>query len=275
VSDGFFETARIPLLAGRDFSRQEAFDRSARPVPVVLNQLAARHFFGDGNPVGRTLESRWTDRVILAVVGVVGDVRTPTSAAEPAVYVPFAFQNWGPRAPYVIVRSALSLQDTGDLVQAHARAMDGSVPMIGPRPLSEWVAGDLATQRVLAWVLTVLGCLGLCLAAIGIGGLVAQFVGERRREIGIRIALGATRADVFALVGRPVAQLALMGTVAGVGLAAGGTRLVQAHLVGISAGEPWAYAASTGALLLALALAAVWPARAATRIEPVEALRAE
>jgi ABC-type antimicrobial peptide transport system permease subunit len=123
--------------------------------------------------------------------------------------------------------------------------------------------------------LNLLGGLGFALAAVGLYGLLAQMVGERTREFGIRMAIGGARAHVFGLVLRQAAWIAILGGAAGLGLGALGSRFVEAQLFGVRPLEPWVYAGSAAGLAAVVFLASVWPARQATRIQPVEALRAE
>lgn len=126
-----------------------------------------------------------------------------------------------------------------------------------------------------AWVVSLLGVLGFVLAAVGLYGLLAQMVGERTRELGIRMALGADRWRIIRLVARQAAWVAVAGGIVGLSLAAVGSRLVEAHLFGLTRLEPWVYATSAAALVAVVFAASFWPARAATKVEPVEALRAD
>jgi len=133
----------------------------------------------------------------------------------------------------------------------------------------------MVDQRLFAGVLSLLGALGFVLAAVGLYTLLAQTVSERTREFGIRMAIGASRRQVFTLVVRYAMSIAAVGGATGVVLALFGTRLVESQLFGVTARDPIVYAAATGALLVVVVLAAVWPARTATRVEPVEALRTD
>jgi ABC-type antimicrobial peptide transport system permease subunit len=169
----------------------------------------------------------------------------------------------------------MPVRDAGQLVQAKASAIDPSLPVGAAQPLAASVARELAGRRVFAWVLSLLGALGFALAAVGLYGLLAQMVGERTREFGIRLAIGADRAHVFGLVLRQTLWIAFLGGATGLGLAFLGSRIVESQLFGLSRIEPWVYAASVISLMAVVFAAAVWPARVATRIQPVEALRAE
>jgi ABC-type antimicrobial peptide transport system permease subunit len=174
-----------------------------------------------------------------------------------------------------MVRSSRPLRQVGELVQTHASALDPSLPFSDPSLLTASIERTLSNRRVLAWVFSLLGVLGFVLAAVGLHGLLAQAVIERTREFGIRLAIGAARTHVAGLVVRQVLWIVVIGTAAGLVLAALGARLVAAQLFGLAPLEPSLYLASASALILVVVLACAWPAARATRIEPVEALRVE
>jgi ABC-type antimicrobial peptide transport system permease subunit len=174
-----------------------------------------------------------------------------------------------------MVRSRLSPREAGDIVQGHASAIDPTLPFAAPRALTDAMARGLAERRVLAWVLTMLGALGFLLTAVGLYGLLAQMVNERTREFGIRMAIGADRTHVVGLVLRQALLIAAIGGAIGLALAYFGTRVVEAQLFGLTRLEPWVYVASAASLGVVVLAASLWPARAATRIQPVEALRME
>jgi predicted lysophospholipase L1 biosynthesis ABC-type transport system permease subunit len=177
--------------------------------------------------------------------------------------------------PVVLVRAGRSLPEIATVVATHASAIDPSLPVAVPSALTESIEGELADRRVFAWILSLLGGLGFVLAAVGLYGLLAQMVNERTREFGIRLAIGADRRHVFGLVLRQASWIAVLGGLAGLGLAAFGSRVVEAQLYGVTRLDPRLYAASAVALAVVIFAASAWPARSATRIQPVEALRAE
>ncbi len=137
------------------------------------------------------------------------------------------------------------------------------------------MARQVAERRALAWVLVLLGGLGFLLSAIGLHGLLAQMVSERTREFGIRMAVGAERRRILAIVLKQAVWIAILGCASGLGLAVAGSRLVESQLFGLSRLQPWVYVASAAGLVGVVLIASAWPARAATLIEPVEALREE
>jgi ABC-type antimicrobial peptide transport system permease subunit len=160
-------------------------------------------------------------------------------------------------------------------VKAHIAAIDPSLGIAPPRLLTDWLARQVANRRAFAWVLTLLGALGFVLAAVGLYGLLAQVVTERAREFGIRMAIGADRRHVIGLVVRLAAWIAAIGGTAGLALAAFGSKLVETQLVGVGRFDLAIYAASVALLGAVILLACLIPAHRASRVDPVEVLRAE
>jgi predicted permease len=280
VTADYLEVLRIPLLRGRMFTPAEAMSGAgAAGSPVVLDELLARRLFGAADPLGkavrvaRTLSNPEHDVV---VVGVTRNARWGGLTREPdlVMYLPFSYGgSFAASRPVILIKSRLSLREIGAVVQASASAIDPTLPIGAPTSLTDSMARELADRRVLASVLTLLGALGFLLTAIGLYGLLAQMVNERTREFGIRMAIGADRRHVLGLVFRQALVIAVIGGVVGLGLAFIGTRVVEAQLFGLTRLEPWVYLASAGSLAVVVLAATVWPAHAATRIQPVEALR--
>jgi predicted permease len=282
VTEGYFSVLGIRILSGRAFERSETMGAGVLDgSPAIVDEHLARRLFHDAEPLGRRIRVARTmanDAHDLVVVGVAGNARwnSLTDESEPMLYLPFAYGGeYASTDPVVLVRSDVPVRDAGQLVQAKASAIDPSLPVFAAQPLAASIARELAGRRVFAWVLNLLGGLGFALAAVGLYGLLAQMVGERTREFGIRMAIGGARAHVFGLVLRQAAWIAILGGAAGLGLGALGSRFVEAQLFGVRPLEPWVYAGSAAGLAAVVFLASVWPARQATRIQPVEALRAE
>ena len=279
VTDQYFDVVGVPIVEGRGFTREEATalgDRTGNGV-VVAKALAAR-LFGEAPPLGRTIVvGSGTNARTVVVVGVAGDVRADLEAAdaELTIYEPLARTAFFAVRPTILVRSQIPLTDIVDLVRTAAARIDAAVPIYGHRPLQDVVDRRLADQRVFASVLSLLGALGFVLAAVGVYGLLSQAVAERTREFGIRMAIGASRQQVFGLVLRHAAIIGAIGGVAGLALAFFGTRLIEPQLWGVTAHEPSVYVAAIASLLAVVFAAAAWPARAATRVEPVAALRTD
>jgi putative ABC transport system permease protein len=281
VSGDYFNVVGIPLLHGRSFTREEALDGGAASSrSVIIGESLARRLFGASDPIGRSLalkETRRPPEQPRTVVGVVGDVVADLLKGEPelALYEPFAASPFATR-PVVLIRSRLTARAVSKTVGALAARIDPATPVSLNQPLAALtIERRLSTRRVFAWVLSIFGALGLALASVGLFGLLSQAVIERTREFGIRMAIGATRRQIYGLVLRSAGTVAVMGTLTGLLLATFGSRLLEAQLWGITARSPVIYAAGALMLSCVVFVAAAWPARAATRIEPIEALRME
>jgi hypothetical protein len=191
------------------------------------------------------------------------------------VYLPFTDASVGLRSLVLLIKSALPIHDVQQRVEEVALTVDATLPIRFAGPADVEIAYRLADRITFAWVTSLLGWLGFTLAAVGLYGLLAQSVTERTREFGIRMALGGARAHIFGLVIRQAAWIGGIGAVAGLGLAFWGSQLVEAQLFGVDRTSPAVYATSAASLALIVFLAGLWPARTATRVEPVDALRAE
>jgi predicted permease len=293
IAPGYFETLRIPLLEGRDFN---AGDREGGPLVAILGEAAARRFWPGENAIGKQLvleqavgfmllrrpgapegvePPKPSPGKILLVVGVARDVKyhnlreqTPRSF----VYVPLQQEY---HANVTLLARGTQGQRLTSEFRTLINTLDPNLPILAAKTLDDNVSLALVPQRVAAAVSGSLGVVGLLLAAIGIYGVMAYAVTRRTREIGIRMALGATGADVVRLVLRHGLSLAFAGAVIGVLLAAFASRLMVAFLFGVPPLDPLVFA---GAVLLfaAIGLAACYiPSRRATRIDAMEALRYE
>jgi putative ABC transport system permease protein len=266
VSPGFFDTLRIPLRAGRAFLPTDTPDKS--PVVVVNEALAAR-LWPDRPPLGARL---WVDAVPREVVGVVRGTKVRSLTEEPALqaYVPLA-QSYQPRARALVLGE-------GDLAAALRRdvaALAQDLPVMEPAPLREAIAVALFPQRMAASVAGALGVLGLVLAATGLYGVVTYSVSLRTREMGVRVALGARRADVMALVVGGGLRLTLAGVAGGAALAAVLTRALRGLLAGVSPTDAPTFFCVALLMAAVAALASYLPARRAASVDPMTALRSE
>jgi putative ABC transport system permease protein len=282
VSKNYFTVLGIPIRKGRAFTAEEAMAAGEESGnAIVISQSLARRLFGESDPLGLTAVmpgGRNATARTLVVVGVADDVRTDlvTGEAELSLYEPFARTSVFVLRPTVLVKSGLTTRAASEAVQAIAARVDPMVPISGNQPLrTQTIDRRLSSQRVFAWILSFLGGVGFVLAAVGLYGLLAQTVTERTREFGIRMAIGATRGQIYSLVLRHAALIAVIGGIAGLGLAMLGSRLIEAQLWGVTARDPSIYATAALALLVVVFIAAAWPARVATCVDPVEALRIE
>jgi predicted permease len=268
VAPGFFSVMRIPILDGREFTRQD--DLNTAPV-VIVNQSFARRFFKDRNPIGRKIRAwgKWA-----TVVGLVKDTKQYTLIEPPRPYFYASAQQIA--APPVIafyVRTTGHPDQMTAALRREAAAIDPNAGAFDAMPLAEYIAAPLFPQRMAAGLLSALGALSMLLAAVGLYSVMAYAVSQRTHEIGIRMALGARPGDVLGMVVRQGMVLTLKGLAAGVGVALAATSLVASMLVNVSATDPLVFAGAALFLGLVALAASFLPARRATRIDPVFALR--
>jgi predicted permease len=270
IGPRYFETLRTPLVAGREFDDR---DTVRSPRVAIVNETLARRLWPDGRAIGAPIIVRNTPHQI---VGVVKDVplQTRTEAVEPWIYVPF-WQNPQQVDSRLAIRVA---GDPGAMLPALAREVnrvDPDVPIAETITLPLQMAGLIRPLRISATFIGYAAALAVLLTAIGLYGTLAFAVSQRTKEIGIRMALGAARARVLALIVREGMTVVLLGALAGLGLAAMGTRLVI-HLLYRSAASDWLFYAAAALLVSLVGLAASWmPARRAAAVEPLTALRHE
>ncbi len=275
MADGaYFRVLGIPLLAGRVFDDS---DRDGNPLTAVVSQSLARKYWGDESPVGRRIKiwgmnsgQPWT-----TVVGVVGDVRHRGLATEapPILYFPYAQVKQLRANMAVVVHSALDPAQASDLIRREAQALDKNQPVYLVITMDEWVSRSLTQRRFNLYLLAAFSVMALLLALVGVSGVIAYFVSERTREIGIRMALGAQRRDILRMVLSQSARLTLQGAALGLAGAFALTRFMEGMLFQVSATEPIAYVGLTLLLVAISMLAAFVPARRAVRVSPLETFK--
>jgi predicted permease len=271
VSPKYFATLGIPIRAGRDFD-----DRDSIRVPhvVIVNETFARRFFPGENPLGRTLVTGMA-QLPSQVVGVVADVRSTTLNTPPeADYFLPALQRPEPFTN-IVIRTSLSPVAMARVVREALRAVDPQLPLLQPQLLSARIAETVADRKLALVSLAGFAALALVLATLGVYSVMAHLVAFRTSEIGIRMALGATPASVMGMVLAHGRRLTLLGIVLGVAGALAVSRLMQQVLSGVDAAEPAVYLTLSLILLLVAECAAWLPARRATRIDPLVALRTD
>jgi putative ABC transport system permease protein len=269
IEPGYFRVMRIPVIAGREFNDQD----TGRDNRVgVINQTMARRYWPQGDAIGRRFgaPNAW-----ITVVGIVGDIRftSLTKDADPEFYVPY---RQSAQTDMVLVVRTKS--DPSRLTSALRQAVletDPSQPISKVTPMTELLADSLGTPRLAASLLAGFGAMAVLLAAVGIYGVVAFSVSRRTREIGVRIALGASARDVLSMVVREALLLAAIGVAVGIAGGLALTNVVQGMLFGVAATDPATYAAASLALIAVAALAAYVPARRAAGLSPSMALRHE
>ena len=274
VSADFYRTMQIPVAQGREFD--DRLDRADSAPVALINEAMAKRYWPNETAVGRRITIGNAERTI---VGVSRDFRTGSlrDAPTPQVYMPLA--QGGPSAGLqtmtLVVRGENPRMDAGSLVRGEIRRLDATLPLSDVHPYEAELAGQLVPQRLGSALLGIFGLLCLALAAVGIYAVISYSVAGRTREIGIRMALGARAADVRALVVAQSARPVAAGLALGLALGAAGAFALRGFLYGISPADPVTFAAVT-ALLAACALVAAWlPARRASKIDPMAALRAD
>jgi predicted permease len=272
IDSEYFRTLKIPLMAGRFFTAE---DRPGRPEVVVVNQAFEERFLAGRAPLDARLKLGWGGDEEKEIVGIVGDIRHYAlgETAMPEVYVPMPQFPVGDMA--LVMRFRGELSPIALALRAQVREQDARVPVENVRTLEEYLLISAAPQRFLMWVLVILACSTLVLSAIGLYGAMSYSTACRRHEFGVRMALGAEPRSVLRLVIREGLSIATVGLTLGLFLSIGAARLLSGWLYGASSVDRLSLAIA-GAVLMAAASAACWgPARLATKVDPVIALRAE
>ena len=283
VTPGYFETLRLPILRGRPFSTT---DTATSAPAVIVNEVFARRYFTDRDAVGEYVTMSGATRQI---VGVAANVQQrggfqdfgPIDAL-PAIYMPFSqFPGGGLRTIHGwfstawIIREGRDGAVTEPVLRRAMADVDGQLALSPIRGVDDVRAAALTRQRVLMWLVAALGGLALFLAAIGIHALIASGVAERTRELGIRMALGATVRQTVIDAARPGIIMAAVGVIIGCALAAGASGLIRNLLWGVRENDPLTFAAVVAALLAVAVTASVLPALRIRKLDPVSLLRSE
>ena len=271
VDTGYFATIGLPLRRGRDFTDA---DRMGSVKVVIVNDTMAKKFWPGADPLGHRFKF-FGETDAVEVVGVVGDSRLNTVGEDPVAtaYYPFQ-QNYGSQMS-LVVSAAGDPSSFMATVRAAVQSGDNDLPLTRVAVLSDLVDASLWASRMGAGLLAIFGALALTLAALGLYGVMAYSVSQRTQEIGIRMAIGARQRDVFGLVLRHGLRLVGLGVTAGLLGAFLVARLISGLLFGVSPAEPAVYLGTSLLLCLVSLLASYIPARRATRVDPLTALRYE
>jgi len=272
VTPGFLSAMRISLISGRWLNERD--DVNSQGV-VVVNQAFARRFFPNQNVIGQPLQLMGDPQSTREIVGVVGDVRhiALSEADWPEMYVPYA--QFAHPAINIVVRAAANPANLAAALQAEVSSIDKDITLSALTPMDDILGASVSQPRFSSQLLGIFASLALLLATIGLYGLMAYGVSQRRTEIGIRMALGAKREDILKLIVRQGSRLALAGI--GIGLIASlaATRVLSSMLFAVTPQDPETFAA-VAVLLIAVAMAACYfPARRAAKVDPMVALRYE
>lgn len=282
VTPQFFSMMRTPLLAGRTFT---AADSEKSELVVLVSAATAKRFWPDENPIGKHLRPVWGNEPWRTVVGVVGDVRLYRVATElpdwisGAVYMPYpqavGIDKKLPSSMTLVVRTPRDPQYVSSEIRRIVAELNPDVPVSDVRTLEGVVASSKSQERSMMWLFVCFASSAVLLAAIGTYGVVSFSTSQRMYEMGVRIALGATRRDLFGLVLKLSLRLVLIGLGIGVALAVAVTWTISSFLYGVSSRDPLIFLAVSLLLIGVAIVAGFVPARRAAHVDPMTALRAE
>jgi putative ABC transport system permease protein len=269
----YFQTMGIPLVRGRNFNEH---DTKGAVAVAIINEETAKQVFPGEDPIGQFIENYGPKDEKLQVVGVVGNVRhlALETAPRPELYQPLGQGMW----PLVFVAVRTAPENPLTLLPAVQQAVwdvNKSVPLGNPRTMNDMIARTLLQKKFTMLLLSIFAGAALLLAAIGLYGVISYSVAQRTRELGIRIALGAQRSDVLRLILRQGMTLVAAGVIFGIAASLGLTRLIASLLYGISASDPLTFFLLSAALMFVAFIACWLPARRASAVDPIIALRAE
>jgi predicted permease len=272
ISPDYFSTMGIPVMKGRTFTDRDS-DRA--PDVVIINEAFAAKYWPFEDPLGRRITIGYNNTGPREVVGIVGDVKQGTLAdpARPQMYAPFEQTPW----PFVVavVRTTAAPASAAASLRALLARIDPLQGVGEIRTLEAYVARASATPRFTAWLVGGFAAFALLLAGFGLFSVMAYSVAQRRREIGIRMALGAQPSDVRAMVVRQAIGMAAVGVAIGLAGALGSTRVLESLLFTVRPHDPATFAVVSAVLVGVMLLAAYLPAARATRVDPLIALRTE
>ena len=272
VGVDFFKAMGIPLVTGRAFN---ASDDERAPKVAVVSETFAHHFYPANNAIGKRFGDRADKRNEFEIIGIVKDVKYQNLTEEARGLAYFPLQQFPIAVSNFVVRTSTNPQTMTPAVRRVLREVNTNLPIDDVVSLDEHVARSLVQQKLIARLASFFGLLALVLAAIGLYGVLSYSVARRRNEIGIRIALGASTFDVIKMVLRSGMTLTLLGVALGVGGAYGVTRLVKSLLFGVTSTDSATFVAVSVCLVVVALIACYIPARRATRVDPLTALRAD
>jgi len=278
VTVDYLKTMGIPLVDGRDFSLADVTGAPA----VLVNETLAKTFFKTQSPVGRRLKPGFSDQIPwFNIVGIVKDVKQGGLNSKTGTELYFladqapALSRPAPRNMNIVVRSDLPFETLGPQIRRVVQAMDSTLPIVRLRTMEDVFGASVSRPRLLAQLLGIFAGLALLLAAIGTYGILAYTVSERKREIGIHMALGATRGNVLGKILGQGMRLTGLGLVVGLAAAFGLTRLLQTQLFNVKPTDPMTMTAVAGVISIVAFIACYIPASRATRVDPMVVLRDE
>jgi predicted permease len=274
VTPLFFSTLVIPLVKGRDFTSE---DHAQAPGVVIISEALARRYWPNADPIGKRLRETGSENPWLSIVGVAKDVKyrglPQNPNADPDVYFPLLQRPTNNLS--LVVRTEADPTSLSAAIRGELQKLDPNLPIYNVTTMAQQVARQTTQSHFTAWLLGVFGALALALAAVGIYSVMAYAVEQRMHEVGVRLALGARVGDVLKLVIKQGMRLASFGVALGLGAALALTQLMKGMLFSVGTADPLTYA-GIALLLMTVALLACWiPARRATMVDPLIALRVE
>jgi predicted permease len=272
VLPNYFTTVGTPILMGRDFDDR---DRPGAPPVAVVNQAFATRHFGEANPIGRTVI---TSGETLAIVGLAADAKVMSLKDERPIAMAFgAFTQLKATAPISRLRFAVRGDQPEDLRPAIANVIRGVDPRLAVefRTMRDEADATVNRERLMAWMAGIFAALGLVMAVIGLYGTFTYVVARRRSEIGVRMAVGADRADILRMIMREAGLVLAAGTIVGLAGALATGRILQSLLFAVSARDPWMLTLAVAGVGVAAGIASLIPARRASLTDPMVALREE
>ena len=281
VSPDYFRALGIPLLKGRFFSPSDRVEGEKDPMIVIINETMAEKYFSGKDPIGSRIQTGDPDPTAPweTIVGVVGDVKYSglDSGPGPTLYVPYNEKGWvmWSQEMYLAVRSSGNATDLVPAIRAQLAGMDSAIPLAQIRTMEELLDESLVQQRFRTWLISGFAALALLLSAIGLYALISYSVSQRTREIGVRVALGAQRSNVLGMVLREGMQLLVFGLLLGLVGAFSVTRIIRSLLYSTSSTDALSFIVTSLTLIAVALLACYIPARRATKVDPMVALRYE
>jgi len=266
ASGGFFRALEIPLVDGRLFDQR---DTPTSPPVVIVSEAVQRRFFGDEGAVGRTIK---LGEETLEIVGVVGDIRRAGLDDEPRADMYFPFERAYGGGVTLFIRSEGRPDEALGAMQAAIRDIEPNAVVANSRTLAEVASESVRITKLVLWLLATFAATALALAAVGVYGVMSYVVGQRTREIGTRMALGAVRSDILWLVMRQGAAIAGIGTALGLGIGLVAARALRSILYGVSSADPLILIGATAVLAGTTMVACYLPARRAAAVDPARTL---
>ena len=273
ASENYFRVLNIPLKRGRVFTSE---DRPDGPQAVVINETFARRYFPDEDPLGHRINldnpqtSPWA-----TIVGVVGDVRHEAMGQEPYPQMYAASAQNPPRGATLVMKTEADPSSLISAIRSEIRNLDASLPLYNIRPMEQLTRESMARPRFNTFLIALFAALALLLASVGIYGVMSYSVTQRTHEIGVRMALGAASTDITKMIVAHGLKVSLAGVAVGLAASFGLTRLMKSLLYGVSATDPITFTGIAALLTLVAIVACYIPARRATHVDPMVALRYE